>query len=69
MIFCICHIQFNFPFVETYTIEEVKIHPQSNSTGYEPEEEGGNPATLSQHGFPWNVDGDLMEATSEVHIR
>lgn len=61
--------QFNFPFVETYTIEEVKIHPKSNSNGYSPQEEGGNHTTASEHGFPWNVDGDLMEAASEVHIR
>ncbi|XP_021040868.1 ceramide kinase-like protein isoform X1 [Mus caroli] len=61
--------QFNFPFVETYTIEEVKIHPKSNSNGCSPQEEGGNHTTASEHGFPWNVDGDLMEAASEVHIR
>ncbi|XP_052038744.1 ceramide kinase-like protein isoform X2 [Apodemus sylvaticus] len=61
--------QFNFPFVETYTIEEVKIHPKSNSNGYSPQEEGGNHTTVSENGFPWNVDGDLMEAASEVHIR
>nr|AEK85701.1 ceramide kinase-like isoform 8 [Mus musculus]AEK85702.1 ceramide kinase-like isoform 8 [Mus musculus]AEK85703.1 ceramide kinase-like isoform 8 [Mus musculus]AEK85704.1 ceramide kinase-like isoform 8 [Mus musculus]AEK85705.1 ceramide kinase-like isoform 8 [Mus musculus] len=61
--------QFNFPFVETYIIEEVKIHPKSNSNGYSPQEEGGNHTTASEHGFPWNVDGDLMEAASEVHIR
>ncbi|XP_034352487.1 ceramide kinase-like protein isoform X3 [Arvicanthis niloticus] len=61
--------QFNFPFVETYTIEEVKIHPMSNSNGISPQEEDGNHATVSENGFPWNVDGDLMEAASEVHIR
>jgi ceramide kinase-like protein len=55
--------------VETYIIEEVKIHPKSNSNGYSPQEEGGNHTTASEHGFPWNVDGDLMEAASEVHIR
>ncbi|GAB1286480.1 Ceramide kinase-like [Apodemus speciosus] len=61
--------QFNFPFVETYTIGEVKIHPKSNSSGYSPQEEGGNHTTVSENVFPWNVDGDLMEAASEVHIR
>ncbi|XP_028618693.1 ceramide kinase-like protein isoform X2 [Grammomys surdaster] len=61
--------QFNFPFVETYTIEEVKIHPTSNSNEYSPQEEGGNHTTVSENGFPWNVDGDLMETASEVHIR
>ncbi|XP_021049384.1 ceramide kinase-like protein [Mus pahari] len=61
--------QFNLPFVETYTIEEVKIHSESNSNGYSPQEEVGNHTTISEHGSPWNVDGDLMEASSEVHIR
>uniref|UniRef100_A0A8C8UKW8 Ceramide kinase-like n=1 Tax=Peromyscus maniculatus bairdii TaxID=230844 RepID=A0A8C8UKW8_PERMB len=61
--------QFNFPFVETYTIEEVKIHPRGKSNGYNQQEEGGDPATVPESGFPWNVDGDLMEAASEVHIR
>ncbi|XP_075840876.1 ceramide kinase-like protein isoform X1 [Microtus pennsylvanicus] len=61
--------QFNFPFVETYTIEEVKIHPKSHSSGQNQQEEGGDQATLPEHTFPWNVDGDLMEAASEVHIR
>ncbi|KAK7822287.1 hypothetical protein U0070_014386 [Myodes glareolus] len=61
--------QFNFPFVETYTIEEVKIHPKSHSSGDSQQEEGGDQATLPENTFPWNVDGDLMEAASEVHIR
>ncbi|XP_064229354.1 ceramide kinase-like protein [Aotus nancymaae] len=58
--------QFNFPFVETYTVEEVKVHPRNNTSGYNPEEED---ETASENGFPWNVDGDLMEVPSEVHIR
>lgn len=62
-------MQFNFPFVETYTIEEVKIHPKSHSSGHNQQEEGGDQATLPEHTFPWNVDGDLMEAASEVYIR
>ncbi|XP_055236306.1 ceramide kinase-like protein isoform X3 [Gorilla gorilla gorilla] len=59
--------QFNFPFVETYTVEEVKVHPRNNSGGYNPEEEEDE--TASENCFPWNVDGDLMEVASEVHIR
>lgn len=55
--------------METYTIEEVKIHPKCHSSGYNQQEEGGDQATLSENTFPWNVDGDLMEAASEVHIR
>ncbi|PNJ08843.1 LOW QUALITY PROTEIN: CERKL isoform 11 [Pongo abelii] len=59
--------QFNFPFVETYTVEEVKVHPRNNTGGYNPEEE--EEETASENCFPWNVDGDLMEVASEVHIR
>ncbi|KAI2526021.1 CERKL isoform 8 [Pan troglodytes] len=59
--------QFNFPFVETYTVEEVKVHPRNNTGGYNPEEEEDE--TASENCFPWNVDGDLMEVASEVHIR
>ncbi|EHB09170.1 Ceramide kinase-like protein [Heterocephalus glaber] len=56
--------QFNFPFIETYNVEEVKVHPRS-TVGYNPEEEDGPQETA----FPWNVDGDLMEVASEVHVR
>ncbi|XP_050606521.1 ceramide kinase-like protein isoform X2 [Macaca thibetana thibetana] len=59
--------QFNFPFVETYTVEEVKVHPRNNTGVYDPEEEEDE--TASENCFPWNVDGDLMEVASEVHIR
>uniref|UniRef100_A0A2K6KAI4 CERK like autophagy regulator n=1 Tax=Rhinopithecus bieti TaxID=61621 RepID=A0A2K6KAI4_RHIBE len=59
--------QFNFPFVETYTVEEVKVHPRNITGGYNPEEEEDE--TASENCFPWNVDGDLMEVASEVHIR
>ncbi|XP_059783264.1 ceramide kinase-like protein isoform X1 [Balaenoptera ricei] len=61
--------QFNFPFVETYTVEEVKVHPRSNSSGHNPEEEDGPHETATGSSFPWNVDGDLMEVASEVHVR
>uniref|UniRef100_A0A8D1BWI0 Ceramide kinase like n=2 Tax=Sus scrofa TaxID=9823 RepID=A0A8D1BWI0_PIG len=61
--------QFNFPFVETYTVEEVKVHPRSNISGHNPEEEDGPYETTSGNSFPWNVDGDLMEVASEVHVR
>ncbi|XP_012356949.2 ceramide kinase-like protein isoform X4 [Nomascus leucogenys] len=60
--------QFSFPFVETYTVEEVKVHPRNNTGGYNPEEEVED-ETASENCFPWNVDGDLMEVASEVHIR
>ncbi|KAJ8788630.1 hypothetical protein J1605_005361 [Eschrichtius robustus] len=60
---------FNFPFVETYTVEEVKVHPRSNSSGHNPEEEDGPHETATGSSFPWNVDGHLMEVASEVHVR
>ncbi|XP_039095562.1 ceramide kinase-like protein isoform X3 [Hyaena hyaena] len=59
--------QFNFPFVETYTVEEVKIRPRTN--GVPSLEEDGQHATASENSFPWNVDGDLVEVASEVHVR
>ncbi|XP_069926605.1 ceramide kinase-like protein isoform X4 [Oryctolagus cuniculus] len=61
--------QFNFPFVETYTVEEVRVRPRNRTSGYNPEEEEGSHETASEDGFPWNVDGDLMWAPSEVHVR
>ncbi|KAF4026331.1 hypothetical protein G4228_018512 [Cervus hanglu yarkandensis] len=61
--------QFNFPFVDTYTVEEVKVRPRSNSSGPPPEEDHGPCETASGNCFPWNVDGDLMEVASEVHVR
>ncbi|XP_065787947.1 ceramide kinase-like protein isoform X1 [Muntiacus reevesi] len=61
--------QFNFPFVDTYTVEEVKVRPRSNSSGPHPEEDHGPCETASGNCFPWNVDGDLMEVASEVHVR
>ncbi|XP_012506600.1 PREDICTED: ceramide kinase-like protein isoform X2 [Propithecus coquereli] len=61
--------QFNFPFVETYTVAEVIVHPRNNSSRYSPEEEEEPHETASENSFPWNVDGDLMEVTSEVHVR
>ncbi|KAM6175226.1 ceramide kinase-like protein isoform 2-T2 [Erethizon dorsatum] len=61
--------QFNFPFIETYNVEEVKVYPR-NTAGYNPEEEDGPQETASGNTtFPWNVDGDLMEVASEVHVR
>lgn len=59
----VCLVQFNFPFVETYTAQEVKIQPTLKN-GFETEDnvpEAGN--------YPWNIDGDLMEGALEVHVR
>uniref|UniRef100_A0A671FMF6 Ceramide kinase like n=1 Tax=Rhinolophus ferrumequinum TaxID=59479 RepID=A0A671FMF6_RHIFE len=61
--------QFNFPFVETYTVEEVKVYPRNKTGGRHPKEEDQLHETASEESFPWNVDGDLMEAASEVHVK
>ncbi|KAG8520342.1 Ceramide kinase-like protein, partial [Galemys pyrenaicus] len=61
--------QFNFPFVETYTVEEVKVQPRNNTSGHNPDEEDRPPEIALEKNFPWNVDGDLMEVASEVHVR
>ncbi|XP_030065654.1 ceramide kinase-like protein [Microcaecilia unicolor] len=58
--------QFDFPFVETYTVKEVKVH-QSTRSGSTVKFEYMNSPTEEK--YPWNVDGDLMETASEVHIR
>uniref|UniRef100_A0A5F8H538 Ceramide kinase like n=1 Tax=Monodelphis domestica TaxID=13616 RepID=A0A5F8H538_MONDO len=59
--------QLNFPFVETFTVTEVKIQPRNNS-GYNTGDVEFH-GTSSENNYPWNVDGDLMEVASEVHIK
>ncbi|XP_007934147.1 ceramide kinase-like protein [Orycteropus afer afer] len=61
--------QFNFPFVETYTVEAVKVQQKNNMSEHNPEEENGPHGIAPENSFPWNVDGDLMEVASEVHVR
>ncbi|XP_066202664.1 ceramide kinase-like protein [Saccopteryx leptura] len=61
--------QFNFPFVETYTVEEVKVYPRNKTSAHNAEEEEQPHETASETTFPWNVDGDLMAVTSEVHVK
>ncbi|XP_004476930.2 ceramide kinase-like protein isoform X4 [Dasypus novemcinctus] len=61
--------QFNFPFVETYTVEEVKLHPRNNTNEHNPEKEDEPHEPFTENSFPWNIDGDLMEVPSEVHVR
>ncbi|XP_028928072.1 ceramide kinase-like protein isoform X1 [Ornithorhynchus anatinus] len=55
--------QFSFPFIETYNVKEVIVRPRNNNSGRVTEEE----ATENNH--LWNIDGDLMEVSSEVHVR
>uniref|UniRef100_A0A8C3CZP9 Ceramide kinase C-terminal domain-containing protein n=1 Tax=Cairina moschata TaxID=8855 RepID=A0A8C3CZP9_CAIMO len=60
--------QFNFPFVETYTVQEVKLQPRRKS-GLDAKENTYLNATSAEGNYPWNIDGDLMEEASEVHVR
>ncbi|KAG9477414.1 hypothetical protein GDO78_002681 [Eleutherodactylus coqui] len=63
--------QFDFPFVETHLVKEVKLCPQNVSPcgndlyGHNGEVHSG----LSEDVYPWNIDGDLLEASSEIHVR
>ncbi|XP_077128706.1 ceramide kinase-like protein isoform X1 [Ranitomeya variabilis] len=63
--------QFDFPFVETHLVKEVKLclqdisHCDNDSRKHNREALTG----LSEDVHPWNIDGDLMEASSEVHVR
>ncbi|XP_074071673.1 ceramide kinase-like protein [Macrotis lagotis] len=59
--------QFNFPAVETYIVAEVKIQPRNDSE-YDTENIEFHGAS-NENNYPWNVDGDLMEVSSEVHIK
>ncbi|XP_033900930.3 ceramide kinase-like protein isoform X1 [Acipenser ruthenus] len=68
--------QFSFPFVETYTVQEVKLKPRSTSGWADDLSEENvkfdskrTPMISSEKNYPWNIDGDLMEASSEVNIR
>ncbi|NXR05677.1 CERKL protein, partial [Semnornis frantzii] len=60
--------QFNFPFVETYTIREIKVQPRLGSGLDAKENTHMNAASAEQH-HPWNIDGDLLKEASEVHVR
>ncbi|NWR69530.1 CERKL protein, partial [Centropus unirufus] len=60
--------QFNFPFVETYTVQEVKVQPRLKC-GLDTKENTDLYAVSSEGGYPWNIDGDLMKEASEVHIQ
>ncbi|KAF4796788.1 Ceramide kinase-like protein [Turdus rufiventris] len=57
--------QFNFPFVETYTVREVKVQPRLKSSPDAKE----NVCLNAEGKYPWNIDGDLMKEASEVHVR
>ncbi|NXX85775.1 CERKL protein, partial [Urocolius indicus] len=60
--------QFNFPFVETYTVQEVKVQPRLKS-GLDAKENTYLHVASAEGNYPWNIDGDLMKEASEVHVR
>ncbi|KFQ55882.1 Ceramide kinase-like, partial [Nestor notabilis] len=60
--------QFNFPFVETYTVQEVKVQPQLKS-GLDAKENRYLNAASAEGNYPWNIDGDLMKEASQIHVR
>lgn len=50
-------------------MEEVKVNPRNNISVHNSEQEDGPQEASSDCNFPWNIDGDLMEVASEVHVR
>ncbi|XP_060113295.1 ceramide kinase-like protein [Heteronotia binoei] len=56
--------QFSFPFVEMYTVEAVKVQPRTRKNCVSEES-----MESAEEAYPWNVDGDLMEWTSEILVR
>ncbi|XP_063789401.1 ceramide kinase-like protein isoform X2 [Pseudophryne corroboree] len=63
--------QFNFPFVETHLVKEVKLHPRNISCHANGlyEENGKVRPCPSEDVHAWNIDGDLLEASCEVQVR
>ncbi|XP_068101520.1 ceramide kinase-like protein [Hyperolius riggenbachi] len=61
--------QFSFPFVETHLVKEVKLQAAGCNTEDAYEQNGDVQSVTSDAVHPWNVDGDLLEAAGEVHVR
>uniref|UniRef100_A0A670HZ35 Ceramide kinase like n=1 Tax=Podarcis muralis TaxID=64176 RepID=A0A670HZ35_PODMU len=59
--------QFNFPFVEAFIVEEVKV--QSRTRKERIARENLNSIDPEEKNYPWNIDGELMEWPSEVCVR
>ncbi|XP_032093140.1 ceramide kinase-like protein [Thamnophis elegans] len=59
--------QFSFPFIDTYIVEEVKVCPRIGMKRIPAD--NLNCIDSEENTFPWNIDGDLVEWASEVHIR
>ncbi|KAM8934095.1 ceramide kinase-like protein [Pelodytes ibericus] len=60
--------QFNFPFVETYLVEEVTLFPRTKAHN-EYDQNGEVHPISTEHLYPWNIDGDLLEVPSKIHVR
>ncbi|XP_077175663.1 ceramide kinase-like protein isoform X2 [Paroedura picta] len=56
--------QFSFPFVETYAVEAVRVQLRTKKDCVSEEN-----VESAEETYPWNVDGDLMEWTSEILVR
>ncbi|XP_043549423.1 ceramide kinase-like protein isoform X7 [Chiloscyllium plagiosum] len=68
--------QFDFPFVQTYTVQEVKIrtgtkHRWTDTTSDKNADfHSSHSSVISlKENSPWNVDGNLLEGTSEINIK
>ncbi|XP_036401904.1 ceramide kinase-like protein [Megalops cyprinoides] len=68
--------QFSFSFVETHSVQAVKLRPRSRvgwaDDASEDNADGDSKSTpiISSEGtYPWNIDGDLLELPSEVLVR
>ncbi|XP_067301208.1 ceramide kinase-like protein [Pseudorasbora parva] len=68
--------QFGFSFIETHTVKAVRLRPRSQASWaddvLEENEECDSKTTpiISSEGtYPWNIDGDLVEVSSELLIR
>ncbi|XP_028848032.1 ceramide kinase-like protein isoform X2 [Denticeps clupeoides] len=65
--------QFSFSFVETHTVKAVKLRPRvqgfwTDDTS-EDNDSNSTPILSSEGMYPWNIDGDLLEAPAEILIR
>ncbi|KAI1898162.1 hypothetical protein AGOR_G00069510 [Albula goreensis] len=68
--------QFSFSFVETHSVQAVKVRPLSRG-GWPDDASEENvefdskhtPIISSEGNFPWNIDGDLLELPSELLVR
>ncbi|XP_029102940.1 ceramide kinase-like protein [Scleropages formosus] len=68
--------QFSFSFVETYTVQAVRLRPRSQAGWVDDNSEDNvefetkkTPFISSEGTYPWNVDGELLEVPGELLIR